>query len=115
MAGAMMTYPCGLLWVSDACTRRFIVLCRTASGIASDAVSSTLSFFCSVRGICCPGDGHASRVEQPSHCWEARVLRSGGMEFSEGRQWHDWHIQVHVEKLMDFLSWAEVAKSIVVS
>merc|ERR1711949_37394 len=106
-----MTYPCGLLWVSNTCARRFLVLCSTASGIASYAISSTISSFCSVRGICCSGDRHASGVEQPSHCWEARVLHGGGMEFFEWRQWHDWHIQAHVKKLMVFLSWAEVAKS----
>ena len=115
MTGAMAAYPRKLVWVSNTCTRRFRVLCSTASGIATYAFWSIISSFCSVRGICCSRDRHSLGVEQPSHCLEARVLHGRGMEFFEGRQWHDWHIQVHIKKLMDFLSWAEVAKSILVS
>ena len=78
------------------------MLCSTASGIATYAFWSIISSFCSVRGICCSRDRHSSGVEQPSHCLEARVLHGGGMEFCEGRQWHDRHAKVHIHLIMVF-------------
>ena len=60
MTSAMMTYPCGLLWVSNTCTRWFRVLCCTVNGIAGYALRSLINCFCSVRNICWFRDRHSS-------------------------------------------------------
>ena len=89
MTGAMMTYPSGLVWVSNTCAKRFRVLCSTASGIAKYVHRTAINSSRCFGDICCSRNRHSSCVEQPSHCFETRVLHGGGMEFFKRRQWHD--------------------------